>query len=524
MIYDILIKNGFVIDGKLGKIRKQNIGIKDGEIKYIGDLAVNEANEIINAEGWYVSPGFIDLTTHSDTHWTLFNEPGQESFITQGITTILGGNCGFSLAPLANKEVIEGVQKWVDPTQLNVSWQNFNEFLGVLEKRGLALNFASLIGLGTLRRNILANENRNLTNSELQEMFLLLDKTLEEGAFGLSTSLGRIHEKDTSSYELEQLFKIVKKHDGLTKHHLRSEGKEIISSVSEIIGFLRETKVKTQLSHFKILGRQSWSNFDQLISMIEHARNEEKLDLWLDFSPYEKTGSNLYLLLPAWLLSGGKNEVMLKLKQPEIRKNVIDYLKTLTLHYDKITIASTLRDNLSFGKTIQYLADKTGLRPEEVILDLLNINEFKVSIFSEVIDPKHLDILALKDYSLFASDGVGESLNFKNYELPHPRSFGAMPRSFRLFTREKRILTLEETVYKMTGLPALNLGLKDRGEIAPGKKADLVIFDPEKIQDKADYQNPFRQSEGIHYVFVNGRAVVSEGKTTLERPGAVLRK
>src|SRR3990167_4659863 len=522
--YSLIIRNGKIIDGKMGERGIGDIGIYKETIAKVGDLSNDIADEIINAEGKFVSPGFIDLTSHSDTHWTLFTEPGQESVLTQGITTILGGNCGFSIAPLVRQEVIEGLRKWIDVSAININWQSFDEFLAELEKRFLAVNFASLIGLGTLRRGVIGNAGRTVNDIEAKEMIFLLDRSMKDGAFGLSTSLGRVHEKNASETELKELLQIIKNYEGLAKHHLKDEGKEIMSSLAQIIGLARESGARTQISHFKILGRQSWDNIAPALSMIEHGREEEKLDLWLDFFPYEKTGSNLYLLLPPWLLEEGGRKIISRLKEPETRKNVADYLKNMTLHYDKMILASTLRDKTGLGKTLLELSQKTGLNPEELIIELLEINELKVSIFNEVINPQHLIQLAAKKYSLFATDGLGISGRNIESDFPHPRSFGAFPKCVNLFVNQKRILTLEEAIYKMTGLPARNLGLNDRGTIETGKKADLVVFDLDKIEDRADYQNPVQFSEGINYVLVNGKVAVREGKPTAIMAGKVLRK
>ncbi len=386
------------------------------------------------------------------------------------------------------------------------------------------MNFASLIGLGTLRRGVIGNAGRTVNDIEAKEMIFLLDRSMKDGAFGLSTSLGRVHEKNASETELKELLQIIKNYEGLAKHHLKDEGKEIMSSLAQIIGLARESGARTQISHFKILGRQSWDNIAPALSMIEHGREEEKLDLWLDFFPYEKTGSNLYLLLPPWLLEEGGRKIISRLKEPETRKNVADYLKNMTLHYDKMILASTLRDKTGLGKTLLELSQKTGLNPEELIIELLEINELKVSIFNEVINPQHLIQLAAKKYSLFATDGLGISGRNIESDFPHPRSFGAFPKCVNLFVNQKRILTLEEAIYKMTGLPARNLGLNDRGTIETGKKADLVVFDLDKIEDRADYQNPVQFSEGINYVLVNGKIAVREGKPTAIMAGKVLRK
>lgn len=529
--YDFLIKNGIVFDGSKDADPKQiNIGIKDEHIKEIGDINEAESLAVIDASNQYVCPGFIDLTSHSDAFWTIFSDPFQESLITQGITTILGGNCGSSLAPIVSQKDIQSIQKWTDISTINIDWQELKEFFDRLDKIKIGVNFATLIGHGTLRRNIAGDETRSLTETEIRKLIFLLEKALEQGAFGVSFNLGSAHEKETSEKEITAIQNIVKKFGGLIKHHLEDEGKNILPALAKVISGNRETKSTVQISHFKAIGKTAWEKFDEAMSLIERARNDG-LNITVDVFPYTKTGSNLYVLLPEWIIKNGKDYILSSLKKLDERNEALVYLKTLTLHYDKITIASALHDKNSIGKTLADISKATGFSPEEVILNLLEINDLQVSIFNEVIKEEHIEKLLAEDYVMIATDGSGydavsadKGLKSSNINNPHPRSFGTFPKFFREFVRNKQILNWQNAVYKASGFPAKVLGIKDRGIIKEGAFADIVIFNPEIIQDNATYHNPFRFSSGVNWVFINGTLVLKEGELTRKKAGIVLRK
>ncbi len=520
--YSILIRGGMIFRDK--KLERADIGIKDDKIQRIGDLSRDRGVLEIDATGRYVSPGFVDLTSHSDTHWTLFNYPSQESFLAQGITTILGGSCGASLAPLVKGEDIEGIEKWADVREININWAGLAEFFEELSRHPLGVNFATLVGHGTLRRSVLGDEARAATHAETDQMRLLLERSLREGAFGLSTNLGASHGRPAAEDELAELFSIVRAYGGLTKHHLKDEGKNILPALVELIQLARESRTKIHFSHFKILGRSAWHLFHDVLGVFESAR-EDGLALTLDFFPYTRTGSQLYLLLPPWALEGGKDRILAYLGEAARREEIKAYLKSLTLHYERITIASTLEDRAAIGKTIGDLSSSSGLSPEEVLLKLLETNQLKVSIFNEVISQEHLSELAKKGYAMLASDGVGYTKEIRlPFDLPHPRSYGAFPRALEIFSKETNIVSWPELLYKMTEFPAEVLGLKERGKLAEGFFADIAVFDPEAIRSTADYDNPYLFPVGIEWVLVNGKVAVERGVFSGKLAGKILKK
>lgn len=525
--YDIIIKNGSVIDGSGRKAEKMDIAVAGEEIKKIGDLKGDDAIRIIDAEGMFVCPGFIDLTNHSDTHWTLFTDPLQESLVRQGVTTIVGGSCGSSIAPLVGKKGLKSIGKWVDVSKTNVNWQTMDELFYELEKIRLGINFASMVGLQTLFDS---------TEGDFEQMKFLLEKSFKEGAFGLSAHLGSARMNSLNDDNLIELLKIVTKNKGVSKHHLEDEGKNILPAISRLIQLSRKSGARLHISHFKVLGRGSWPLLGDALKMMRVARKKAifgGIELTLDFFPYERTGSDLFMLLPAWLRRMDKKEIMaiLKSKEDKKREEVIEHLKSLTLHYDKITVASSSYEQENLGKTIAELSLSTELPAEEVILDLLAINDLHVSMFSEVILMDNVRELAKEEYAAIASDGVGyDSGSYKSQvltsrrDLPHPRSFGAFPKALKMFAAENEKPAWEETIRKMTGLPAEIMGIKDRGIIAKKNKADIVVFDPENISDMATYSNPFQFSKGIKHVIVNGQLILSENKLAEKFAGQVIKK
>lgn len=538
--YSIIIRNGHVIDGKRNKMVRADIGIRGERVAFIGDLKTSSADQEIDARGRYIAPGFIDITNHSDTHWTLFNFPKQESMLWQGVTTIVGGNCGTSLAPLVTGKELDALQKWFDVSEINVNWQSFEEYFQELERHSFGVNVATLVGFGTLRRGVVSNINGPASPGEISKMQFLLEQAFTAGAFGLSTSLGRSHEQLAGKEELTALIETVDNYGGVVKHHLRDEGSDILPALSEVISLSRDVlqdnrdgsrkklkthrRVQTHISHLKFIGRSAWSLFDEAIEMIERARGDG-ISVTLDISPYTRTGSDLYLLLPSWAKEGGRENILDRLSDERQKQLIIEELRKLTLHYDRMVVASTLRDHTPIKKTIAQLAGETGLSSEEIIINILAINNLAVSIFNEVLSEEHIIKMVKKEYTAFATDGFGMNIvKTPPFNLPHPRSFGTFPKILNNFIKDKGILSWEEAIYKMSGMPALLVGLTDRGVIQKGAYADIIIFDPEQIADTSTYDNPFQYARGIEWILVNGHIALGENGISRDMFGKVIRK
>ncbi|MDA1334619.1 MAG: amidohydrolase family protein [bacterium] len=523
--FSYILENGAVIDGSGFPMTKSDVGISGDVIKSVGSTRLGNAVRKIDIAGKIIIPGIIDITNHSDTHWTLFSQPEQQSLVSQGITTVLGGVCGSSLAPLVDQTAIRAIQKWTDISEININWRTQEEFFTELGKHNFGVNYGTLVGHGTLRRGIAGDAMRPLEKSELESMKLLLKRSLDEGALGLSFNLSSSHGGHAPQDEIIHLARVVGEAKKLIVIHLRNEGKRLLSSVVEAINIARSSGAAVQISHFKAIGRRAWHDFDKAITMIKRARNQEKLDISFDVFPYLRTGSLLYTFLPEWMLEGGKESILDLLKSQEKRKVVTESIKDLTLHYDNIVIASAHKDRSSVGKSIAAIADDSGLSTEEVLINILSVNGLGVTIFNKTLLSKHVMAAAKEPYSLFGSDGVGGNPDVRKGNLTHPRSYGSTARYISRLVKKNNILSWEEAVKKMTSMPAERIGFAgSRGLVKEGYAADLVVIDPAELEDLATYSDPFVFSKGIDYVFVNGELEYEKGTATGVLAGKILRQ
>lgn len=518
---DIIIRNGIIIDGTGKKQFMADVGIKDDLIYEIGNLSDMDARKSIDATGKFVVPGFIDSGSHSDTYWTIFTNPLQESLVCQGITTVIGGNCGSSLAPLINKESIQSIQKWVHVDRVNIDWGTMKEFLDRMETRSIGVNFATLVGHGTLRRSYTYDESRRLTKEERNQMGCALEQSMREGAFGFSSGLAYEYDRSSDEGEIYEFARIVNSFSGVYATHLRNEMGLFQDAVREALDVALKTKVKTHISHLKVLGQFYWSGFDKALEEIE---NYTRVGSEITFGvfPYTATGSVLYTVLPEWASRGGKKMMLARLRDPNLRRDIIEDTRRKQLDYSKIRVALAMSHT---HDTLEAMADRQGIDPEEVILNLLLANEGRVIVFMDLLSEENIRHALVSPYSIIATDGVGYSLvHKKEGEKIHPRSFGAFPRVLGKYVREEGLLTWEEAIFKMTEFPARTFGLQKRGSLREGYFADMVVFDPKVVSDKATFEKPYQFAEGIEYVLVNGQVVIDEGLLTKGLFGRVLRR
>jgi len=524
-MYDILIKNAIIIDGTKNSKYKSDVGIFEGKIKKIKrEIDVKSAEKVIHAENLYLTPGFVDLNNHADTFLTLFTIPSQESLLKQGITTILGGNCGSSLAPLVSADIIATIQKWADISEINLNWLTFEEYLDVLEKKPIGVNFASLVGHSTLRRGLLKDEFRALKPKELKIMGEMLRKAMKQGAFGLSTGLAYSHAKVATTKEIIDLAKIVKSFDGLYSTHIRGEAEELIPAIEETIEVAQKTGVNTEILHLKAMGAKNWPSMKNAIELIEKAK---RANINFDLYPYTITGSVLYILLPDWVAEGGRKMLLKRLKDPVIKQKVIKEMQEEEAYeYDKVTLAISPVYKSFIGKKIIEIAEAQKVSIEEAIINMLLISEDKVIAFIDTLSEENIGMEMVHPLSFIASDGAGYNFDYqkKKNDLVHPRCFGAFPRVLAKYVKEKHILSWEEAIYKMTNGPAKKTGLKNRGLVKEGYWADLVLINPDKINDRATFKNPYQYPDGVKYVMVNGKIAVDGGAYTGEKAGEILKR
>ncbi|NTV41012.1 MAG: D-aminoacylase [Candidatus Moranbacteria bacterium] len=523
-MFDIIIRNGIIVDGTGGPKFKGDVVISEGKIKGVGDYHNENAYQEIDAKGKYVVPGFIDVNNHSDTYWRIFLDPTLESLLRQGVTTIIGGNCGTSLAPLANHEVIRGIQKWVDVKKISFNWLSMKEFLKEVGRKELILNFGTLVGHGTLRRGLIGDQMRDISPMEMKTMKKMLTVAMKEGALGFSTGLVYTHAKLASSREIAELAEIVKKYGGVYTTHIRGEGSNLIKAVKEAIRIAGETKVKLQISHLKAMGKKNWKLMGEALSLIETA-SANGIDVHFDVYPYTFTGSVLYITLPDWVSEGGRAMMLARLKNPETKKRVLKEMRENEFDYSKIIVSISAIDKTLNRKSVVELAKIQGKSVEEVIIDIMIASDGQVVTMMEVLSEKNVDKGVINPFSIISSNGSGYSLKHKETgEMVHPRNFGTFPRVLATYVRERGVVSWEEAIFKMSGLPAKKFGLSKRGILAEENFADVVIFDPETIKDLATVENPYQYSQGIEFVIVNGQIALNNGIITNQRAGQVLKR
>lgn len=523
MAYDIIIKSGSVFDGRGNPPVETDIGITGNQISAVGPLNDAKATHIIDATGKYVSPGFIDITNHSDTHLTFFKYPTLESLVMQGVTTIIGGNCGSSLAPLGSSDAIHGIKKWADLSDLSINWATFEEYIWELDAQNLGVNFGSFAGYGTLRRGVIGNAMRLLTSDERDRVKLLLSDALTQGAFGLSLGLAYGHEAISPTEELIEVARVLQEKGGILKVHLRSEGRTLVAAVNEAVRIGREAGVSVQISHLKAIGKKSWPSLESVLDIIHNAR-ASGLNINFDVSPYAATGSALYLLIPAWAREGGFDELFKRIDDPVERKKIIDTLASYTLHAEKILISSS-RIKTIIGKTLAEIAENAGITPEEALVSTVRASEGRVSMIGRTVSVRNTKDEVKDADSFIASDGEGYTEEASRIgDLTHPRSFGTFAHFWHRFVNELALVSPEQAIKKITSGPAEKIGLKRRGIIGTGNFADITVFDPKTFKEGNSYRNPYRYATGVAVVLVNGQMAVDNGVPTHGRFGRGLKR
>lgn len=526
----ILIKNATLIDGTGRPGEKQDVWIEGEKIYRLGDFARVRADTEIDAKGLVVAPGFVDVLNHSDVYLTLFRYPTQESLLYQGITTVVGGMCGSSLAPLVRANVIASIQKWADVRNFSVNWSRFGEFLEAVAELKPAVNFASLVGHSTLRRGLIGDEFRALTEVEMKKMIYLLEDAFAEGAFGFSSGLAYSHAKVAPRDEIVELLKTVKQRGGIYASHIRGEGGELLFALEETVESARTADVPVEISHLKAMGKPFWKLFPRALETIDEARNGG-VNVTCNLYPYTSTGSVLYTLLPDWIAEGGRRKLLERLQDPTLRaKAAQEMRKDNPYDYGAVTIAHINADATLVGKTIGEIARNQSRPPEEIIMALLLAAEGRVIAHFETLSERNVKLGLGHEAAHIATDGAGYTLaHEKSRERVHPRSFGAFPRVISRYGKKslsspEKKFALETLIAKMTLRPAETFGIKERGQIKAGYRADLVLFHPRTFKDLATFENPYRYAEGVEYLFINGAEVIRKKKYTGARAGQVLRR
>lgn len=524
---DILIKNGSVIDGTGKREFIADLGIKDGKIVLIGKINEFNAKTIIDAKGLKVVPGFIDIHSHTDAD--LIINPRAESKIRQGVTTEITGQDGFSWGPLGGPEFDLTQKNFFEQYGEELKWRSIGDFLNDFSQRKFSVNIATMVGLGTIREFVVGLDNRPATSNELKRMQNEVIKAIEEGAIGISTGLEYTPGSFASTEELIELCKVAPEKFRLYATHMRNEDNFVLEAIDEAIEIAKKSNSRLQISHLKVSGKSNWNKVDAVIEKIDKAFNKG-LEVHADRYTYVAYHTNLSSLFPLWSRDGGTEKFLERLKdknlQNQIREFVEKKVSNLDGDWNGVLISSVGKEEFKHyqGKTIQQLSEEFGMNGYETSVKVLLDAENQVMMMGFGMEEKSTEKILAHPLVMISSDaGSHAPYPPMNREIAHPRAYGTFPRAIAKYVRERKICSLEEMIKKMTSMPADKLGFNDRGRIAEGKYADIVIFDYDKIQDKATFTEPHQYPDGIPYVIVNGEIVISNYDHTGAMPGKVLR-
>jgi dihydroorotase/N-acyl-D-amino-acid deacylase len=499
--FDILILNGTVYDGSLDDPAMMDVGIRNDEIVAVGSLTNKTASKVIDATGLAVAPGFIDLHAHLEP---IFEIPDCESHIRQGVTTSLGGPDGRGPVP-------------------------FGAYIDSLSRVGVGMNVGFLVGHNTVRQRVMNLDNRAPTSDELDQMKILVSQAMDEGAFGISTGLKYLPGNFSKVDEIIALSKEAAIKGGIYTSHLRDEGLEVIASVKEAIAISEEADIPVVLTHHKVIGKPMWGKSNKTLALVDAAR-KRGLDIRIDQYPYNASYTGVSVLIPSWARAGGSDAFKNRLKNPTLRDSIKQGIVFNILNdrggddLDRVQFAKVKWMPELEGKTLKYWCTLKGLEPTtengaELVIEA-QLNGGASCIF-HAMDETDVVTIMKHPQTMIASDGRLVKLGDGH---PHPRWYGTFPRVLGKYVREDKVLSLKEALHKMTLLPAKAMGLKDRGQIVEGTKADITIFNPKTILDQATFEDPHRYSVGIEYVLINGKLAVEQGLFNPIKSGKVLKK
>jgi N-acyl-D-amino-acid deacylase len=515
-MFDIIIQGAQVIDGSGADGFQADVGVQGERISAIGDLSGAEAPVIVDGAGKVLSPGFIDMHSHSD--WTLPVGPRAESKIRQGVTTEVVGMCGSSPAPLteAQRDEIKaqaaGYRK-----EMSLSWLSFGEYLDFLSHAGLGVNVVPLAGHGTIRVAAMGHADAQPTPEQLERMKEILAQAMDEGAWGFSTGLIYAPGFFSETPELVELARVASARDGYYYSHIRGEGETLLDAVAEAIAIGEQADIPVQTAHFKASGRSNWGLSQRAIEVLVDAR-ARGVDITSDMYPYVASSTGLSSLVPDWAHDGGRPALLARLANAEqraaVRQGVVEgsYGKEGPEQWAGILISSCPSCVEREGKTVAELADEMGIEPVDAILAMLEDADGNVGMVAFRMSEENVHTQLREPTMMIGSDGYALATEGPLSEgKPHPRSYGTFPRVLSRYVRERGVLTLPDAVHRMTGLTATKLGLDRRGLVKEGYYADLALFDPATIRDAATFSDPHQYAEGVEMVIVNGVIAIAGG-------------
>jgi N-acyl-D-amino-acid deacylase len=529
--FDIVITHGHIIDGTGSPWYSGDIGIRDGRIAAIGDLARASRKRTIDAQGKVVAPGFIDMLGQSEL--TILVDPRLPSKIYQGITTEITGEGG-SAAPL-NDSIIQNDKPGFAHYNITPDWRTFREYFARLEKQGMGINLASYVGATQVRRMVLGDADVQPNAEQLDRMKALVRDAMHDGAVGVSTSLEYAPAPYAKTEEIIALAAEAAPYGGIYATHMRSEGDSVMESIDETVRIGREAHIPVEIWHLKVAGKTNWGKMPEVVARINAAR-AAGADIAADTYAYPAWSNSLSAFIPPWAHDGGDAKLIERLKDPamraRIRKDLLTPAKDWDNEWDEIPgpeavlVCAVQNPKLLplQGKTLKEIAQEQNKDPMDALFDLLIEDKAFTEIAAFGMSEPDVALALQQPWVSVDNDSSGTSPEgLLGKEHPHPRAYGTFPRVLRKYVREEKKLTLEDAIRKFSALPAQRMRLTDRGVLKSGIWADVVIFDPNTIRDLATFEKPNQLSEGMQYVLVNGVPVIDDGKMTGQLPGKVLR-
>ena len=521
---DIVIRNGRVIDGMGNPWFHADVAIEGDRIQYVGQSAEMTARTVIDAKDMCVCPGFVDMHGHPDL--TILYKEVQDYKLRQGITTEVSGNCGFTAAPLNpdTEDMLKAYLTFITPPSgVSWRWRTFGDYLDVVRGSGPATTLAPLIGHGNVRIAVMGFEQRAPTSDELERMKALVQEAMEAGAFGLSTGLVYVPGAYADTQEIVELAKVASRYGGIYATHMRNEGDRLLESIEESIEIGRKGGLPVQISHHKASERANHGKVKESLALLERAR-DEGLDITADQYPYHAGSTTLQSVLPPWAQEGGVDRVLVRLQEADTREGIRGELLNeagemrMGAGLDGVLVSSLSSEaNQRFiGLSIVEIAELRNQDPVDTVFDLLVEERCGVGMVAFMMSEEDVRTVMVHPTTAIGTDGLYSTGN------PHPRVYGTYPRILGRYVREDKLLSLEEAVRKMTSFPAQKLGLRNKGVLRPGADADVVVFDPRTVIDRATFQQARRYPEGIEYVLVNGQVCVEKGQFTGRTAGRVL--
>ena len=512
---DVVIRGGTLYDGSGGPPVVGDLAIDGDRIVAVGDLKGHAGRAEIDASGLAVAPGFINMLSWANE--SLIQDGRSMSDIRQGVTLEVMGE-GNSMGPLNESMKQEMVERQSD-IEFDVDWTTLGEYLQHLEARGISTNVASFVGAATVRIHEMGYEDRDPTPEELDAMLQLVREAMEEGAVGVGSSLPYIPAPFASTEELIALARVAAEHDGMYISHIRNEGDEIFAALEEFVTIVREAGVRGEIYHLKVSHKRNWDKLDDVVALIEAAR-QEGLAVTADIYTYHASSTGLNYDLPAWVKEGDHEERTARLKDPAVRERVI--AETEMIPPEDILLVSFRNEDLRHltGKTLAEVAAMRGTSPVVTTMDLIIEDDSRIGTVRFTMNEDNIRRKIALPWVSFCSDSASLAPEppFTNSQ-PHPRAYGSFARLLGKYVREEGVISLEEAIHRLTGLPASNLKLEGRGKLAPDAFADVVVFDPAAVIDRATFEEPHQLATGVIHVFVNGEQVLKEGEHTGAMPG-----